>query len=77
MANQGRAIPPEDQDRIFERFYRGAKSRQPGGSGLGLAIVKHAALIHGGRVDLSSPPAGGAVFSLRLPLSVEEEATQA
>jgi two-component system sensor histidine kinase SenX3 len=69
VADQGIGIPPEDLDRIFERFYRSdrARSRATGGTGLGLAIVKHIATNHGGRVDVTSAPGEGSTFTLRLP----------
>ncbi len=69
VVNQGPPVAPEDRDRVFERFYRGEKSRQSGrgGTGLGLAIVKHVALAHGGRAALDCPPEGGSVFTITLP----------
>ena len=55
FTNQGEVIPPDDLPRIFERFYRGDKSRkQTEGSGLGLAIVREIILAHGGRLEASS-----------------------
>ncbi|WP_197034829.1 cell wall metabolism sensor histidine kinase WalK [Glycomyces sp. NRRL B-16210] len=67
--DQGIGIPAEELDRIFERFYRvdSARSRATGGTGLGLAIVKHVAVNHGGRVEVSSMPEAGSVFTLMLP----------
>ena len=52
MTDQGIGIAEQDQERIFERFYRvdPARSRDTGGTGLGLAIVKHVAANHGGEV---------------------------
>lgn len=69
VINQGTSVPEEERDRIFERFYRGARSRGegPAGTGLGLAIVKHTALAHGGRCYLKTPQEGGAAFTLELP----------
>ena len=54
-------IPQADQERIFERFYRVAKSHSKavGGTGLGLSIVKHAAQYHGAQLELSSAPGRG------------------
>lgn len=65
----GQGIPPEEQPRIFERFYRAAGRRDPtrGGTGLGLAIVRSIVRAHGGRIDLWSEPGMGARFTLRFP----------
>ncbi len=72
VANRGPALTPEDLERVFERFYRGEKSRlrSPGGSGLGLAIVKHAAQAHGGTAAVRSAPGEETVFTLTLPRAV-------
>ncbi|MEU6858029.1 ATP-binding protein [Glycomyces sp. NPDC046736] len=69
VRDEGIGIPAEELDRIFERFYRvdAARSRATGGTGLGLAIVKHVAVNHGGRVEVSSMPEAGSVFTLMLP----------
>jgi two-component system phosphate regulon sensor histidine kinase PhoR len=66
----GPGIAEEHHDRIFERFYTVSKdrSRSLGGSGLGLSIVKHIALLHGGRVTLSSFPGRGSTFVIHLPI---------
>lgn len=61
VADTGIGIPPEHQDRIFERFYRVDKSRskETGGTGLGLAIVKHIAIQHHAGLSLDSTPGEG------------------
>ncbi|GAA4051151.1 sensor histidine kinase [Agromyces indicus] len=71
VADQGIGIAPEDQDRVFERFYRvdQARSRNTGGSGLGLSIVKHTVQNHGGDVRVWSQPGRGSTFTIRLPLA--------
>ncbi|MFW7413823.1 sensor histidine kinase [Demequina sp. SO4-18] len=68
VIDQGIGISPEDQDRIFERFYRTdpARSRETGGTGLGLSIVKHVALQHSGTVEVWSQPSVGSTFTFRL-----------
>ena len=72
VSDQGIGIPPEEQPRIFERFYRTdpARSRETGGTGLGLAIVKHICNAHGGEVLVTSVPESGSTFTIRLPKQV-------
>lgn len=69
VTDQGSGIAKQDQERIFERFYRvdPARSRATGGTGLGLSIVKHIAASHGGEVAVWSVPGAGSTFTLRLP----------
>ncbi len=69
VTDQGEGLKAEDQERVFERFYRvdAARSRQTGGTGLGLSIVKHVASNHGGEVTVWSQPGKGSTFTLRLP----------
>ena len=69
VTDQGEGIGPEEQERVFERFYRvdAARSRQTGGTGLGLSIVKHVVSNHGGEVTLWSQPGQGSTFTIRLP----------
>lgn len=69
VVDQGIGIAKEDQERVFERFYRvdKARSRATGGTGLGLSIVKHVAADHGGTVELWSTPGRGSTFTLVLP----------
>jgi two-component system sensor histidine kinase SenX3 len=69
VTDRGIGIAEEDQQRVFERFYRAdkARSRATGGTGLGLAIVKHVAANHGGSVSLWSRQGTGSTFTLRIP----------
>jgi two-component system, OmpR family, sensor histidine kinase SenX3 len=69
VVDQGIGIPPEEMDRIFERFYRidPARHRSTGGTGLGLSIVKHVAATHGGDVRVWSAEGQGSTFTLSLP----------
>lgn len=69
VTDQGAGITPEEQERIFERFYRidAARSRQTGGTGLGLSIVKHVVANHGGEVTVWSQAGQGSTFTVRLP----------
>ena len=69
VTDRGIGIADDEQQRVFERFYRvdKARSRVTGGTGLGLAIVKHVAANHGGEVTLWSKPGTGSTFTLRIP----------
>jgi two-component system sensor histidine kinase SenX3 len=71
VTDHGVGIAPEDQERIFERFYRvdPSRSRETGGTGLGLSIVKHVASNHRGEIKLFSQVGLGSTFTLRLPLA--------
>ncbi|MAB82707.1 MAG: hypothetical protein CMJ24_04625 [Phycisphaerae bacterium] len=71
VSDTGPGIAKEFQHRLFERFYRvdRGRSREMGGTGLGLAIVKHVAQVHGGSVEVQSEVGQGATFTVRLPLS--------
>jgi signal transduction histidine kinase len=70
VADNGPGIPAEALDHLFERFYRAdrSRSREEGGTGLGLAIARQLAVAHGGDLTVCNCPAGGAEFSLELPL---------
>lgn len=69
VTDTGIGIPPADQERIFERFFRGDRARpqNAGGAGLGLPIARWIAEVHGGTLQLESSGAGGSVFVARLP----------
>ncbi len=77
VKDQGPGIPEDEQDRIFERFYRidPARSRQTGGTGLGLSIVKHVVGQHSGEISVWSVPGEGSTFTMTLP-TVDEETEQ-
>ncbi len=70
VTDRGIGIAPENQKRVFERFYRvdKARSRSTGGTGLGLAIVKHVVANHGGSIKLWSRPGTGSTFTIELPI---------
>jgi PAS domain S-box-containing protein len=68
VADEGPGIPPEDQPRIFDRYWMGKK----GGTGLGLAIAKGIVDAHGGRIGVESEPGRGCRFTFSLPLTSSE-----
>ena len=69
VSDTGIGIPPEDQQRVFERFYRVDKSHSKaiGGTGLGLSIVKHGAMLHDARVELESTLGQGTTVRVIFP----------
>jgi len=67
VRDSGPGIAPEEMPRIWERLYRGDKSRSERGLGLGLALVKAIAKAHGGEAEVTNEPGSGAVFRLVLP----------
>lgn len=70
VADSGIGIPKEDQEHIFERFYRVDKShsREIGGTGLGLAITRNAVIMHRGSIKVHSEHGEGTTFIVRIPL---------
>jgi two-component system sensor histidine kinase SenX3 len=75
VTDRGIGIAEDEQQRVFERFYRSdqGRSRRTGGTGLGLSIVKHAVQRHGGEVRLWSRPGRGSTFTVHLPLAPASE----
>ena len=71
VTNAGRAIAPENQERIFQKFYQEDRSRATEGSGIGLAVVKRIAELHHGRVTVESSELS-TTFTVTLPGSVRE-----
>ena len=69
VTDQGYGIAPEDQQRIFERFYRLKRDRKgvEEGTGIGLALAKEIVVQHGGVIKLDSKPGAGSRFTLSLP----------
>jgi len=77
VKDTGIGIAKEDLPRIFERFYRGEKSRNLslGGIGLGLSIVKHIVEAHGGKVGVESEIGKGSTFYFTLPKEGQRKAS--
>ncbi|HHX12858.1 MAG TPA: cell wall metabolism sensor histidine kinase WalK [Clostridiales bacterium] len=71
VADSGIGIPEEEQDSIFERFYRvdKARSRETGGTGLGLAITRNVIQMHRGAIRVYSKEGEGTTFNVRIPLN--------
>ncbi len=71
VADDGPGVPAADRERVFQRFVRldDARARTDGGSGLGLAIVSEVVAVHGGSVEVTDAPGGGALFRVRLPVA--------
>jgi two-component system phosphate regulon sensor histidine kinase PhoR len=75
VSDEGPGLSDDDLAHMFERFYRGDPSRvrsQRTGSGLGLPIVQQIAVTHGGRIQASNGPGGGALLELILPAQPPE-----
>jgi PAS domain S-box-containing protein len=73
IEDSGPGVPAEFLPRIFERFSQadGSSTRKHGGLGLGLAIVRHLVELHGGTVSAANREQGGAVLTVRLPLTAD------
>jgi signal transduction histidine kinase len=69
VKDSGPGIPEDEQARIWERLFRGDRSRAERGLGLGLSLVKAVVEAHGGTVSVSSQPGQGATFEVVLPAS--------
>lgn len=70
VIDHGPGISEEDQQRIFDRFYRvdKARTRKSGGTGLGLAIAKEITEAHNGKLTVTSEEGKGAIFSIHIPI---------
>ena len=71
VSDTGVGIPEDEQENIFERFYRvdKARSRETGGTGLGLSITRNAILLHRGAIKVYSREKEGTTFTVRIPLN--------
>ena len=69
VRDTGVGVPPEEQERLFERFYKSDKARRTEGTGLGLAIAKHIVQAHGGDIAVESTVGEGATFRFTLPVA--------
>jgi two-component system sensor histidine kinase KdpD len=71
VGDRGRGIPPGEEQRIFEKFYRVGDDVVSKGAGLGLAVVHAIVVAHGGSITAANRPGGGAVFRFSLPIEGE------
>ncbi|NEO99457.1 MAG: response regulator [Symploca sp. SIO2E9] len=71
VQDQGIGIPTQDQDKLFEAFYRGSNIKEIGGTGLGLAITKKCVEFHNGQIEVESSVNVGTTVSVKLPLEGE------
>ncbi len=78
VEDHGEGIPPSEQEKIFERFYRRGSElrRQTQGVGIGLSIVKHIVEAHGGRVLVRSAVGQGSRFTIELPVPPATERSE-
>jgi two-component system sensor histidine kinase KdpD len=67
VADSGPGIPPGEETKLFDKFYRLQREAAQSGVGLGLAICKAIIAAHGGTISAANRPAGGAVFRFELP----------
>lgn len=71
VQDKGIGIPPQDQDKLFEAFYRGSNINEIGGTGLGLAITQKCVELHNGQIEVESSVGVGTTVSVNLPLEGE------
>jgi len=71
VADTGIGIPLQEQDKIFERFYRCDPSRSHAGTGLGLSLARTIARSHGGDITVFSRPGEGSTFTVTFPLNAK------
>ena len=77
VRDHGPGFDAAELPHVFDRFFRGARSRERSGSGLGLAIARHATGAHGGSLVAANAPGGGALLTMRVPVAVRTPAPSA
>jgi signal transduction histidine kinase len=79
VVDHGIGIPPTEQQKIFDKFYRVGDPlvHNTKGSGLGLSLVRHIVQAHGGEVSVDSVPGRGSKFTINLPVALRTNATKA
>jgi two-component system sensor histidine kinase KdpD len=77
VADEGSGLPPGDEARVFDKFFRGVTTTPADGRrgvGLGLAICKSIVTAHGGDIKAANRPGGGAEFTITLPIATQPPA---
>jgi two-component system, OmpR family, sensor histidine kinase KdpD len=69
ISDRGVGIPPEDLNRVFDKFYRVQRPENVSGTGLGLSISKGVIEVHHGNIYASTREGGGTMITIELPLS--------
>ena len=69
IADRGIGIPPQDLERVFDKFYRVHRPEKVAGTGLGLSIAKGIIEAHGGHIIAENRPEGGTIIRLSLPIA--------
>lgn len=77
LRDTGIGIPENEQNRLFERFYKSDKARRSEGTGLGLAIAQNIVRLHGGRISVESTLGEGSEFTFTLPMKRKKAAKRA
>ena len=75
ISDTGPGLPPEDLERVFDRFYQSSTTDQASGTGIGLSLAKELAVLIGGRVWAKSELGKGATFAVEVPLIKVEDQT--
>ena len=74
VRDTGMGIPAGEQEKIWDRLYRGDKSRSQRGLGLGLSLVRAIVQAHGGRAEVKSQPGQGTDFTITIPAEAPAKA---
>jgi signal transduction histidine kinase len=77
VRDEGVGVPPDELERIFDRFFRASTAAGRPGTGIGLHLVRHFVELHGGRVSVDSAVGRGSTFTIRLPLTRPRESAAA
>ena len=70
VKDYGIGIPDEEQERIFDLFYRGSNVGSISGTGLGMTVVLRSLNLHKGKIEISSKSGEGSVFTISVPLNI-------